>query len=323
MPYKSIGPQILDRIKKSNHILLLSHEKPDGDTLGSSLAMAQFLDKKNKKYKYFCPDKPADYFNFLPKIEKLIFDYQNIDLNDHDLIITLDCADLKRTGIADDISNIKEKITLINIDHHQSNENFGHYNLVLPQASSTSEIIYKLFDFLSVDIDKYIATSILTGILTDTMNFTNAATNQESLKIASNLLNKGARINQIINQISQNKNLLALKLWGDVLSRLEFNPQYNAAYTVITQNDIKDKQISLEDARDGLANFLSNLQDIDFILVLSEENKNTIKGSLRTTKDNIDVSQIAKALGGGGHKKAAGFKIPGKLAKNEKGWYIE
>ncbi len=323
MPYKSVAPQILDSIKKSNHILLISHEKPDGDTLGASLAMAHFFDRENKKYKHFCPDKPPAYFNFLPKIEKIIFNYKLIELKEHDLILIIDCGDLKRTKIENDLILIKEEKNIINIDHHQSNNNFGRLNLVVPQASSTSEIIYNFFTFNAIDIDKYMATSLLTGILTDTMNFTNAATNHESLKIASHLLAKGARVNQIISQISQNKNLKALKLWGNILSRLEFNPQYNAAYTVITKEDLKDKQVSLEDARDGLANFLSNLQDIDFILVLSEEDDNIIKGSLRTTKENIDVSQIAKLLGGGGHKKAAGFKIAGKLAKDEKGWYIE
>jgi len=321
--YKQVAPKILDQIKRSDHILLISHEKPDGDTLGSSLALAHYLEKAKKNHKHFCPDLPPVYFNYLPKIEKILTDRNLINLNEHDLVITLDCGDLKRTLITEHLEKNQRKIPLINIDHHQSNNHFGYYNLVIPQASSTSEIVYNFFTFCNIAIDKYMATSLLTGILTDTMNFTNAATNHECLKIASNLIAKGAKINQIISQISQNKNLSALKLWGKILGRLEFNPRHKAAYAIITKEDLKDGQISLEDAREGLANFLSNIQDVDFILVLTEEDDNILKGSLRTTKDGIDVSKIAESLGGGGHKKAAGFKIKGKLAKNEKGWYIE
>ena len=317
MLYRQNAPQILAQIKKANYPLIISHENPDGDTLGAALAMAHLLDRENKKYKHFCPDKPAPYFNFLPKIENLIWDYKQIDLKDHDLIMAIDCGDLKRTGLAEALLKAKENTVLINIDHHYSNDHYGHYNLVIPTASSTSEIMYNFFNFHNIEIDKYIATNLLTGILIDTMNFTNAATTTESLKIASGLLNQGARINQIISNITQNKNLEALKLWGKLLARLEFNPNYNFAYTLITKQDLREHQMSA-DSLDGLANFLSNLQDADFILVLCEEDNNLIKGSLRTTKENIDVSILAKALGGGGHQKAAGFKI--EKEQNSSDW---
>jgi len=323
MQYKTHGPIILDRIKDANHILLVSHEKPDGDTLGASLAMAQYLNKEQKKYKHFCYDKPADYFSFLPLIEKMTHNYEQVNLPDHDLVITIDCGDIQRTKIADDLLKHKARLTIINIDHHQSNDKFGHHNLVIPEASSTSEIIYKFFAYHKIEPDKYMATNLLTGILTDTMNFTNAATNQESLKIAAELLKSGARVSQIINQISQNKNLASLKLWGKVLTRLEFNAKFNFAYTVITKKDLLANGVSAEEARDGLANFLSMINDVDFIMVLTEEDNNSIKGSLRTTKNNVDVAKIAKVLGGGGHAKAAGFKVNGKLIKTAQGWQIK
>jgi len=308
MIYKQIAPLILNALKSANHPLLIAHENPDGDTLGASLALAQHLESEAKNYQLFCIDQPAPYFNFLPKIEKLTSDYNLIALKNHDLIIAIDCGSLARTGLANDLLKIKNEIPLINIDHHQGNELFGRFNLVIPTASSTSEIMYNFFNFHNLKIDKFIATSLLTGILDDTMNFTNAATTTESLKIASELLNLGARANQIINYLTQNKNLPSLKLWGEILSRTETNNQYNFAYTYIKQKDFIENKIEME-AIDGIANFLSNLQDLDFIMVLTEENDGYIKGSLRTTKENIDVSQLAKSLGGGGHKKAAGFKL--------------
>ncbi|MCX6746042.1 MAG: bifunctional oligoribonuclease/PAP phosphatase NrnA [Candidatus Parcubacteria bacterium] len=308
MIYKQNAPQILAQIKKSSYPLLIAHENPDGDTLGASLALAQLLEKENKQFQHFCIDKAPSYFNFLPKIENIISAPNKINLQSHDLLIALDCGDLKRTGIAEDIQKIKTPNILVNIDHHQSNDFFGHLNLVIPQASSTSEIMYNFFKFHGLPIDKYMATNLLTGILTDTMNFTNAATTTESLKIASELLKVGARLNQIMSNIVKNKNFEVLKLWGNLLDKIEYNPEYNFAYTTITQKDLLAEQISAESV-DGLANFLSNLQDTDFILVLSEEENDLIKVSLRTTKEDIDVSQLAKAFNGGGHKKAAGFKI--------------
>jgi len=308
MHYKQIVPQILDKIKKAAYPLIISHENPDGDTLGASLALANFLAKGKIDHQHFCIDKPAAYFSFLPQIEKLTTNYNHINLNRHDLILAIDCGSLARTGIAADLLKIKDKTPLINIDHHQSNDLYGHYNLVLPQASSTSEIVYNFFYHNKIGIDKYMATNLLTGILSDTMNFTNALTTDDSLKIASDLLKFGARVNQITSNLTQNKDLNSLKLWGKILSRLSFVPEDNFAYTYISQNDFIENQIE-PDKIDGLANFLTALQDVDFILVLTEEADGTIKGNLRTTKDNIDVSKLARALNGGGHQKAAGFKI--------------
>ena len=313
MHYKKNAQPILNAINQAQNILLVSHEKPDGDTLGASLALAHFLEKLNKKYKHFCADKPAAYFNFLPKIEKITTDLKTLNIQEHDLIITVDCGVLIRTKIAPTILAAKNNPTIINIDHHDTNKYYGHHNLVIKNASSTSEIVYNFFDFHNIKIDKYMATSLLTGILTDTMNFTNGATTQNSLHIASKLLDQGARLNQIISYLSQNKSIITLRLWGKVLSKIEFINDYNFAYIVISEQDLLEHQMTADDARDGLANFLSLLQEIDFILVLTEQDQETIKGSLRTTKDNVDVAQIAGLFGGGGHTKAAGFnsaKLP-------------
>jgi len=303
--------QIYKAIDSSRSPLLIAHKNPDGDTLGASLALSYHLTSREKNHKHFCSNQPADYFSYLPHIEKIVTDQNKIDLNNHDLIIAIDCGSIERTGLAENLDKAKNNLSIINIDHHYSNDNYGHYNLVSPTASSTSEIMYKFFETNNVAMDKYIATALLTGILSDTMNFTNAGTTKESLKIASELLKLGARTGQIINNLTQNKNIFALKLWGKILSRTEIHPEYNFAYTAITREDLLSRAIEREDI-DGLANFLSSLQDVNFILVMSEEEDETIKASLRTTKDNIDVAKIAQAFGGGGHKKAAGFKIEKK-----------
>ena len=203
---------IFRTINRSLFPLLISHKNPDGDTLGACLALSLLLTKNNKNHKLFCIDKPADYFNFLPGLEKIISNQDQINLDNHDLIVAIDCGSFERLGIQDKFAEAEKKLTLINIDHHQSNDYYGHHNLVLTKASSTSEIMFHFFTTNQLEVDKYMATCLLTGILSDTMNFTNAATTEESLKIASELLKLGARTNQIINNLTQNKNLFALKL---------------------------------------------------------------------------------------------------------------
>jgi phosphoesterase RecJ-like protein len=311
--------QIYKTIASSKFPLIISHENPDGDTLGASLALTYHLANIGIKHKHYCINQPADYFSFLPGIEKIITNVKQLDLKDHDLIIAIDCGSIQRTGLSEFFKKNGHDFVIINIDHHHSNNNYGHHNLVIPTASSTSEIMFKFFKANDAEVDKYIATALLMGILSDTMNFTNAATTEDSLQIASELLKKGARTSQILNNLMQNKNLLALKLWGTILSRTEIHPEYNFAYTIITSQDFNLAQINRDDI-DGLANFLSTLQDVDFIIVISEEEDETIKGSLRTTKDIIDVAKIAQAFGGGGHKKAAGFKIEKKIMDNALGW---
>jgi bifunctional oligoribonuclease and PAP phosphatase NrnA len=320
MQYQHLHSQILETIKTATFPLLVSHEKPDGDTLGAGLALAQYLNKENINYKHFCPEPIPEYFSNLPGVENIINNIEEIILGNHDLIIALDCGTLARTGLEKKLSNQKDSPKIINIDHHQTNLNYGYLNLVIPTASSTSEIMFNFFTGNKIMIDKYMATDLLTGILTDTMNFTNSATTKESLGIASDLLTRGARLNQIISSLSQNKTMMTLKLWGKVFSQLQHNESYNFAYAIIPNDDLKEHQMSADDASDGLANFLSSMQDVNFILVLTEQDDALIKGSLRTTRNEVDVSRLAAIFGGGGHKKASGFKVKKDIIGQDPDW---
>lgn len=315
-----ITQKIFNSILAAENILLVSHKKPDGDSLGASLALAMALEKMNKKHLVFCIDEPRPYFSYLPEVENIFCDGDNLDLRYYDLIISLDCGDLKQTGIEEKIVSIFCNAFLINIDHHRTNENFGHLNLVVDNASSTSEIVYELIKSFNVNIDKDMATCLLTGILTDTGNFTNGATTISSLKIAADLLVRGARFNQINESTLKNKPLSTLKFWGKILSRLEKN-ESGLVSVVITLNDFEESQLDAN-ALDGVANFLNNLDGAKGILVLKEEGEGIIKGSMRSNDDSLDVSAISKLFGGGGHKKAAGFTIKGKLVEQEGNWIV-
>jgi phosphoesterase RecJ-like protein len=156
------------------------------------------------------------------------------------------------------------------------------------------------------------ATALLTGIITDTDNFTNSATSDTAMAAAGDLIRKGGNLNMINEQVVRNKSINLLRLWGEILNRLNKHEALDMVYTYITQVDLKVHQVDETDS-EGIANFLNNLDEGKMSLILKETQDGKIKGSFRTTKDDVDVSALAKKLGGGGHKKAAGFSIAGTI----------
>lgn len=164
------------------------------------------------------------------------------------------------------------------------------------------------------------ANCILTGILTDTGNFLYPSTSPETVNIASEMLTKGAKLPQIMENTWRNKSIASMKTWGKAMSRLKINQQYNFGFTVLKSKDVP-AEVS-EEELEGLAGFLSNLNVVNGIMLLRQLPDGRIKGSLRTSKPNLDVSKLARSLGGGGHAKAAGFTVEGKLEKTTNGWRI-
>ncbi|MFA6537708.1 MAG: bifunctional oligoribonuclease/PAP phosphatase NrnA [Patescibacteria group bacterium] len=306
------GSEILRAIDNSKKIILICHRHPDSDTLGSAGALAFFIEEKNKNVEIFCSTEISGGLDFL-HLQKF-YNYQP-DFQSAELLICLDCADERQTGLTQNIfAEQREKI--INIDHHLTNTQFGLTNLVLP-VSSTCEIIWQIFAENSLPINENQATALLAGILTDTNFFSNGATNKEVLFIAGELLKKNADKNLIISSLLQRNSLATLKIWGKILSSVEFNAHYGIASVVLPiENEI------VNDVFEGLANFLTKMHEAKIIMVIRENPNDEIKVSLRTTRDNIDVAQIAKKFGGGGHQKAAGFSLKGKLMKTNSGWTI-
>lgn len=303
-------------------ILVLTHQKPDGDALGSGLAFAEFLDFLGKDNTFFALGPISSTADFLPGRKKVKDDFDEISPSDYDLLTILDCGDLKQTGIEATLRALPENFPIINIDHHQTNENFGVINIVDPESSSTAEIVFSLFEQLNFSFSKDAATLLLTGLITDTANFSNPATTFASLEAAGKLLARGARLGEISSNVLQNKSLDVLKFWGTILSRLTENKELGVVTTVITREDLELANLD-EEALEGVTNFLNNLKGAKMVLVLKALEDGKIKGSFRTTTPGVDVSRLAKTFGGGGHAKAAGFTIPGKLVKIEGGWRVE
>lgn len=307
-----ITKQIYNKIIEAKKILIIPHQNPDGDALGSVSTLSHFFTRINKPHTIFCVTPVPINLTIYPHLVSPTSDEAVFKDTEHDLILVVDSGDLKYAGVDKHMANLKHEPTIINIDHHATNQRFGHHNLVIPTASSTTEIIYYFFKKNNIAIDKKMAGAIMLGLITDTENFTNPGTTVSSFTVASDLIHKGANFNLLKTLFLKNKSIPSLKLWGTVLSRLEKNEELDIVYTFVTQNDLISNNAS-EVEIEGITNFLNNLNEGRASLILKELPDGKIKSSFRTTRDDFDASAIAKAFGGGGHKKAAGFTVDGTI----------
>jgi phosphoesterase RecJ-like protein len=270
--------------------------------------------REQKNVTAFCADVPPSAFRYIDNIHQytndpIVFDAQ------YDLVIVFDSGDLRYCGVADHIPRLQPGYVLANVDHHGTNVFFGDINIVLLDASSTAEVIHRFYEANNVSIDHKMATSLLTGLFTDTSNFSNAATNPVAVDAASKLLAAGARANDIAKHLLHDKSIDGLKLWGLVLSRLHHNVQDGVVSTYLLTKDVENVP---NDIIEGVSNFLNAVTaDADTVLFLRELPGGKIKGSLRSVKR--DVAAVAKLMGGGGHKKAAGFTVEGRIEETTEG----
>jgi phosphoesterase RecJ-like protein len=304
--------KVIDTINKSENILILTHEKPDGDALGSMLGLAISLKKINKHVQTFCISEIPKIFKFLPEIDRVGKDFL---LGDFDLIIILDCGDMKRTGFPLRIEELsKHKNKIINIDHHPKNDlhKIAHINYIDYHASSTAEIVYEIVRKLKITMDKNISLCLLCGLYTDTGSFMHSNTSPKTLQIASDLLRFGARFKKIVANVVNFHTVASLQLRGIAFSRIKINPKYKIAISALGENDLKKINASIEDVG-GIVNAINTMPDIKVALFMYQQDANTIKASLRTEDNKINLSKLAQLFGGGGLKKASGFSIKGRI----------
>lgn len=299
--------ELIKLLMGAKNILITAHKHPDGDALGSVLALHLGLKngKKINSIPYFL-DKPQNY-DFLPGFSEIKTKFSK---NKSDFLIGLDYGDFKRLEIKG--GSFPEK-RIITIDHHLPSDHRGIFQIVRPDFSSTSEIIYYFFKQAKIPIDKDIATCLLTGIYTDSGGFKHAVTSSLTLGASADLLSKGASLPNIIRGTITMKSPDILKLWGKALSRVQHDKDSGMVYSWITNKDLKGK-IPENLGVGDLAADISMRSGAPFTLLLVEHRPREFKGSLRSESyHNVDVAKVAKALGGGGHKLSAGFEKTGSL----------
>jgi phosphoesterase RecJ-like protein len=294
-------------IKSSHNIAVLTHQKPDGDAVGSLLALTLALNLMGKMVRPCLVDEVAQAYQFLPGI-KLI---EKKLPEQSDLVIVVDASNLSRTGwqgLADDFFENKK---LLVIDHHVTNENFGDVNIVDAQASSAGELVYDLLKELGAAIDKNIATCLLTCISTDTGSFQFSNTSERVLKMAAELVLAGGRLAKISENIYNRKTLPQLRLWGKVLAGLRRDNELKINVAVVTMADLKECGAT-DDDLEGVVSLLNTVPETRATFLVTERGEE-IKGSIRTESAEVNVAEMAKLWGGGGHVKAAGFNVSGHL----------
>lgn len=313
--------KLISKIKNYDKFLLMIHEDPDGDTLAATAALFLSLESLQKKVAMVCKDDIPRPFLFLPAIDKI---RKDILFGDFEVIIVIDCGDLKRTGYAERLKKFAKVCkNLVNIDHHPKNDlwKVANLNLVDQKASSASEIVWQVLKKLPIKIDKNIATAILTGIYTDTGGFKHSNTTPVTLEAASELLMYGARLKTITKNVALNKSVAALKLWGTALSRLHKNQDLEIVSSVITRQDLDDCGATYYELA-GVVNLMNTIPDSKAAILFFETPESAIRASLRTERDDVDIAKMARLFGGGGHKKAAGFTINADLKMNGSNWEI-
>ncbi len=323
--YERHAHQVHQRVKSARRVLLTVTHGLDGDSLGSLVAMGHLLDQWKVSWFAYVPEDVPAMLSYLTK-KRNVMREMDASIHEFDVVIIFDTGDMKRTPLISDIIQRTEKTHVINIDHHPTVIIFNDqlavdHNIVDTEAASTTEMIYHLIQHLDIKISVPMATSLLTGLLTDTTHFSNPATTSTAVDVAAKLMARGADHRTITEATMRNKNMATLKLWGRALSRLAYNEHSGIVSTVVTLKDLAECEAD-EDATTGIANFLTTLSDGKVALVLQEEPDGIVKGSFRTTSD-VDVAALAEKFGGGGHKKAAGFKVKGKLVETGLGWQVE
>lgn len=304
-------------IERAGRILAICHKRPDGDTLGSALAMYHGLKQIGKEIDMACIDDVPERFQFIPGISRIV---KKFEINNYDLLIVLDAGASYMTKYHEIYPNIfKEGREVINIDHHASNDNFGTCNMVDEQAASTTIILFRLFEKWGVKITPVIATALLTGIYNDTGSFMHSNTSMEVFEVAGKLLEAGGKFSLVSRSLFKNTPLSALRLWGRVLENARLNEE-GVTISVITWKDFEECGANADDIS-GVVDLLNSVPGSKYTCLLNEDKNGYIKGSFRTRRDDVDLAELAAQFGGGGHRKAAGFTMQGRLQK-EVHWKI-
>jgi phosphoesterase RecJ-like protein len=294
--------EILD---KKNNFLIITHKNPDGDAIGSLLGLYYFLKEKEKNVYIYIPNGIPYFYQFLVVDEIDIYNGEK-DLK-FNVAIFLDCGDRERMGEYNGL--IKEIPLIINIDHHPTNTFFGNLNLVDPSSASVTEILTNFILRYKGNISQKVAQCFLTGLITDTGSFRFSNTNIKALKTAIKLIERGADISYISKNIYERKNLSSLYLLGRALLRLKV--ENNIGYSYLSNDDMEEFNSKIEDT-EGIVDTLRTIRDAKLIVFLYPISSSYTKISLRSKSTYINVADLAKRFGGGGHKEAAGFEIEGK-----------
>lgn len=294
---------IVEEIKKAESIVVLTHETPDGDAIGSSLAMYNALKQIGKNVDVIIPECPRN-FNFLTGYNEI---KKEGKITNYDLAITVDCATIERLNGWQDYFDRAN--ATINIDHHTKNGMFADYNYINPASPACAQILIIVLEALNIKINKEIGECLLTGIITDTGGFKYQGVSSETFQFVAWLMQAGVNVSNVYKKALQIKTKSSFELEKIAMNRLEFLEDGKIAFTYITKQD--EISVNAEPGdHEGIVEKGRDVEGVEVSAFLRQIEDKTYKVSLRAN-DYVNVSDVAMVFGGGGHVKAAGCKING------------
>lgn len=305
-------------LSTAQRLLVCCHANPDGDAIGALLGMSLLLEAAypEKTILIFCKDSAPETLLFLPGTERIVHDPH---IRNTDTIIFVDSAEPKLTGLHESHPELfTDDVQSINIDHHPTNTHFARINLIDATAASACEIVAQIADVLEWEITSDIATCLMTGVYTDTGGLLHSNTSVQVYRTVARLLRAGARQQEIVTHVFRTAKPSTLKLWGRVLEKISITEE-GGAVSAVTKGDFAATGADYSELT-GAIDYLNAVPGMRFSMILSERD-GKVKGSIRTLRDDVDVAEMAGKFDGGGHKKAAGFALPGKL-KSEVRWKV-
>ena len=297
---------IVEALERSTQVLVIAHIAPDGDAASSLLAMGLVLQRLGKSFTLACDDAIPARFKYLSLYEraqrgagkKLAYD----------LVVAVDCGDVERMGKS--FAALPDpKPPIINIDHHVSNTQFGRVNLVDPEANSTTEVLFHLFDAMGIELTQELAVSLLTGLVTDTLSFSTAGVKARTLKTAGTLVEAGADLFTVTSESLDLKELSTLLIWEKGLSNMQLDD--GLLWTSIS-NQERESTGHGGTSSFGLGNMMASVYQAAMSAVLLEMADGRVSVGFRC-RPPYSVSELAESLGGGGHHLAAGCTLGGPL----------
>src|SRR5438270_6433845 len=298
-----------DAIRSHDRFLLVTHENPDGDALGSILALKLALDQLGKDsvmYLYGDAPLPAEY-SFMPLAElrrRLPDDWRER------VLIAVDCANESRIG--PEPEPLEGAPLALDIDHHHDNTRFGQINLILSKASSTGEVLRDAFAELGVELTPEIAEALYIAVVTDTGRFQYSNTTAKSLRLAAELVEAGADVHRVFQGIYESVEFAKLKLLARALERAQVYDGGRLVISYLLRGDFHDLGVG-EEYAEGIIDYLRSVEGAELAATIREPPQPSDAArriSLRSSSDEVDVSAIARQRGGGGHRQAAGFSSP-------------
>lgn len=303
--------EIYNEMQKSNSFVILTHENPDGDAIGSACALAEVLKNIGKTDIDIYLKEYPEIYKFVPGIQIIKSEPLN---KKYDMAIAVDCASLERiTSIYRKFFN--EANVKAEFDHHNKNTMFADYNIVDPAAPACCQVLASSFEYLEIEITKPIAECIMTGIITDTCGFSTIETTSYSFELASLALNKGVNVSKIYKESFDKISRARFEIQKLAQDRLEFLENGKIAYTYITKND-EEKYNTKNGDLATIVEIGKNIEGVELSIFIYEKEDGKHKVSIRSN-DYIDASSICLSLGGGGHLRAAAVILDMSLEESK------